>query len=244
MIELNNDLDNLITCTRIATLFLDENMVIRRFTPEIKRIFRVLGSDVGRPVSHLIHTLADVDPYELIRTVAASATELEREVRTQDGAWFLMRVLPYHIGAETVSGVVLTFTDIGLFKTVREALSDRETRLSSLYRAVPVGIGRVASRVFLEVNDPLCEMLGYAREELVGQSSRMLYLSQEDFESAGQDLYEQIRSQGVGTVETRWRCKDGTILPVLINGSSLNPESPDDGATFTAFDLRRGFRLD
>ena len=244
LIELNNDLDNLITCTRIATLFLDENMVIRRFTPEIKRIFRVLDSDVGRPVSHLIHTLADVDPYELIQTVVASATELEREVRTQDGAWFLMRVLPYHIGAETVSGVVLTFTDIGLFKTVREALSDRETRLSSLYRAVPVGIGRVASRVFLEVNDPLCEMLGYAREELVGQSSRMLYLSQEDFESAGQDLYEQIRSQGVGTVETRWRCKDGTILPVLINGSSLNPESPDDGATFTAFDLRRGFRLD
>jgi two-component system CheB/CheR fusion protein len=65
LIELNNDLDNLITSTRIATLFLDENMVIRRFTPEIKRIFKILDSDVGRPVSHFFHTLAS-DPFELI----------------------------------------------------------------------------------------------------------------------------------------------------------------------------------
>jgi two-component system CheB/CheR fusion protein len=244
LIELNNDLDNLITCTRIATLFLDENKVIRRFTPEIKRVFKILDSDVGRPVSHLLHTLVDVDPYDLIEAVAGGAPELEREVRAQDGAWFLMRILPYHVGVESVSGVVVTFTDIGLFKSAREALTDRESRLFSLYRAVPVGIGRVAGRVFLEVNDHLCQMLGYAREELLGQSTRMLYLSQEDFESAGRDLYDQIRVQGVGTVETRWRRKDGTAFPVLVNGSSLNPELPDEGATFTAFDLRHGFRRD
>ena len=244
LIELNNDLDNLITCTRIATLFLDENKVIRRFTPEIRRVFKILDSDIGRPVSHLLHTLVDADPYALIEAVAGGTPELEREVRTQDGAWFLMRILPYHIGVEAVSGVVVTFTDIGLFRSAREALTDREARLFSLYRAVPVGIGRVADRVLLEVNDHLCEMLGYAREELLGQSTRMLYLSQEDFESAGRGLYDQIRAQGVGTVETRWRCKDGTAFPVLINGSSLNPELPDEGATFTAFDLRRGFRRD
>ena len=244
LIELNNDLDNLITSTRIATLFLDENMNIRRFTPEIKRIFKILDGDVGRPVSHLIHMLAGVDLYEWVRMVANGAPELEREVRAQDGGWFLMRILPYHVGTEIVSGVVLTFTDIGLLKTTREALSDREIRLSSLYRAVPVGIGRVASRMLLEVNDHLCEMLGYAREELIGQNTRFLYSSQGEFESVGKDLYEQINTQGVGMVETRWRCKDGTTLPILLNGSSLNPENPDEGATFTAFDLRRGFRHD
>ena len=219
-------------------------MNIRRFTPEIKRIFKILDGDVGRPVSHLIHMLAGVDLYEWVRMVANGAPELEREVRAQDGGWFLMRILPYHVGTEIVSGVVLTFTDIGLLKTTREALSDREIRLSSLYRAVPVGIGRVASRMLLEVNDHLCEMLGYAREELIGQNTRFLYSSQGEFESVGKDLYEQINTQGVGMVETRWRCKDGTTLPILLNGSSLNPENPDEGATFTAFDLRRGFRHD
>jgi PAS domain S-box-containing protein len=124
-----------------------------------------------------------------------------------------------------------------LLKTTREALSKRETQLFSLYRAVPVGIGRIANRIFLEVNDHLCQMLGYAREELIDQSSRMLYISQEEFESVGADLYGQVLTQGVGTVETRWQCKDGTIMPVLINGSSLNPELPDEGATFTVMDL-------
>jgi PAS domain S-box-containing protein len=100
-----------------------------------------------------------------------------------------------------------------------------------------VGIGRVAGRNFLEVNDHLCQILGYAREEIIDHSSRMLYLSQEEFEAVGKDLYEQIRTQGVGTVETRWRRKDGMILPVLINGSSLNPEIPDEGATLTILDL-------
>jgi two-component system CheB/CheR fusion protein len=242
--ELNNDLDNLMASTRIGTLFLDENLAIRRFTPEIRRVLKILDSDIGRPVNHLVHTLANVDLFRLIHEVARSAAEQEREVRTQDGAWFLMRILPYHVGAGTVSGVVLTFINIDSFKTMQNALSERETRLASLYRAVPVGIGRVADRRFLEVNEHLCRMLGYAREELLDQSTCLLYLSAEEFESIGRDLYEQIRTQGVGTVETRWRRKDGAILPVLINGSSLNPEMPDEGATITVLDLSSRRRAD
>ncbi len=237
LIELNNDLDNLMSNTRIATLFLDENLTIRRFTSEIKRVFKILDTDIGRPVNHFIHNLVDIDPFELIQTVAKTTNGQEREVRTQEGAWFLMRVLPYHVGTEAVSGVVLTFTDIGLLKTTRDALLDRETRLSSLYRAAPVGIGRIVNRVFLEVNDYICQILGYSREELIGHGSGMLYLSSEEFQVAGRQLYGQINTQGVGTVETRWRCKDGTIKPVLINGSSINPQVPESGVTFTVLDL-------
>ena len=237
LIDLNNDLDNLITSTRIATLFLDEHLVIRRFTPPIKSIFKILDSDVGRPVSHLLHTLTDADPYQLIQTVMDGGGEQEREVQIEGGFWFLMRVLPYHVGAEAMSGVVLTFTDISLLKATREALSERDSRLASLYRAVPVGVGRVVNRRFLESNDQLCQMLKYPREALIGQSSRMLYLSEEEFEFVGNHLYEQIRQLGVGTVEVRWRCGDDSIIPVLINGSSLNPERPDEGTTVAVLDL-------
>jgi two-component system CheB/CheR fusion protein len=237
LIELNNDLDNLMSNTRIATLFLDENLTIRRFTPEIKRVFKILDTDVGRPVNHFIHNLVDIDPFDLIRSVATNANGLEREVRTQEGAWFLMRILPYHVGTEAISGVVLTFTDIGLLKTTRDALLDRETRLSSLYRAAPVGIGRIVNRVFLEVNDYMCQMLGYSREELIGHGSGMLYVSPEEFQAAGRQLYGQITTQGVGTVETLWCCKDGTVKPVLLNGSSINPQLPESGVTFTVLDL-------
>lgn len=237
LIELNNDLDNFMTSTRIATLFLDEHRLIRRFTPPIKHVFKILDTDVGRPVSHLLHTLADADPYEMIEAVAAGGSEREQEVRTRAGAWFLMRVLPYHVGEEAVSGVALTFTDIGLLKAAQADLSDHETRLASLYRAVPVGVGRVAARRFLEVNDQLCRMLGYQRDVLLGQSSRMLYLSQEEFDFVGESLYAQIRKLGVGTLEVRWRRGDGAVIPVLINGSALNPAKPDEGTTVAVLDL-------
>ena len=116
-----------------------------------------------------------------------------------------MRLLPYRVGAGTVSGVVLTFTDIGLLKTTQNALSDRETWLHSLYRAAPVGICRVVVRRFLEVNERVCQMLGYAREELIGQSVRLVYPSDEEFEFVGREKYEQIRTRGVGM----WRRAGG-----------------------------------
>ena len=237
LIDLNNDLDNFITSTRIATLFLDEQRLIRRFTPPIKQVFKILDTDIGRPVSHLLHTLIDADPYAMIEAVAAGGGERTQEVRSREGAWFLMRVLPYHVGAEHIAGVVLTFTDIGLLKAAQEALSERETRLTSLYRAVPVGVARVVARQFLEVNDHLCWMLGYEREALLGQSSRSLYLSQEDFDSVGESFYAQIRKSGVGTLEVRWRRGNGAVIPVLISGSALNPAQPDKGTTIAVLDL-------
>lgn len=236
--ELNNDLDNLMAGIRIATLILDENLTVRRFTPEIRRIFKILDGDIGRPINHLMHELADENLLALVQDVAKRGAEKEQEVRTRNGEWFQMRILPYHISATVMAaGVVLTFVDIGLLKTVQNMLSDRETLISSLYRAAPVGVSRVVNRVLLEVNDQLCQTLGYFREELVGQSARMLYPSAVEFETVGKDLYEQIRRYSVGTMETCWRRKDGTIFPVLLSASSLHPDNPDDGATFTVLDL-------
>lgn len=235
--ELNNDLDNLMASTRIGTLFLDENLTIRRFTPEIRRIFKILDSDMGRPVNHLMHTLTQVDLFERIQAVAEQAVDQELEVCTQGGEWWLMRILPYHVGVGTVSGVVLNFIDISLFKRTQQALFEQESLLSSLYRATPAGIGRVVNRTFQEVNDQLCQMVGYARNELVGQSARRVYPSEEAFTRVGREKYAQIQQHGVGTVETRWRRKNGEIFPVLLSSSPMNPARPEEGTTFTVLDL-------
>ncbi|MCP5159219.1 MAG: PAS domain S-box protein [Gammaproteobacteria bacterium] len=239
--EINNDLDNLMASTRIATLFLDENLAVRRFTPEIRRIFKILDSDLGRPANHLIH-MVQVNLFELIDEVAQSGVEQEQEVRTQDGAWFLMRILPYQVGIGAVSGVVLTFIDIGLLKTIQHALLDSESRLTSLYRAAPVGIGRIVDRTFLEVNDQLCRMVGYTHEELIGRSSRLLYASQEEFEYVGKELHAQILEHGVGTVKSDWRRKNGSLFPVLISSAPLDAANPDEGTTFTVLDLSSSMR--
>ncbi len=235
--ELNNDLDNLIASTRIATLFVDENLTVRRFTPEIRRIFKILDGDIGRPINHLTHNLADDDLLESVQDVACRGVVTEREVRTRDGDWFQMRILPYHIGATATAGAVMTFLDIGLLKTIQDMLSDHKSLLASLYRAAPVGVSRVVNRTLLEVNHQFCQSLGYDREELIGQSARLLYPTTEEFEAVGTILYKQIRKYSVGTMETRWQRKDGTVFPVLLSASSLRPTNPDDGTTFTALDL-------
>jgi len=124
------------------------------------------------------------------------------------------------------------------YKGVEKALGESGTRLQSIFRAAPVGIGLVSQeRVLLEANDRLCKMLGYLQEELVGKSARILYPSDEDYEFVGREKYRQIREQGTGSVETRWRRKDGEIIEVLLSSTPLDPSDPSYGVTFTALDI-------
>jgi PAS domain S-box-containing protein len=118
-----------------------------------------------------------------------------------------------------------------------ESLRNSETRLRSIFRASPVGIGLVSSRVLLEVNERICEMTGYTRAELVGQNARLLYPTQAEFEFVGREKYAQIHRTGVGTVETHWRRKDGSLLDVLMSSVPLDPDDLTLGVTFTALDI-------
>lgn len=118
--ERTNDLENLMTATRIGTVLLDENLEIRRVTPEVTRWLRIHPHDVGRPVSHLSHLLAGVDLPALLRRVKEENRAREEEGQTGDGMRLLVRALPYRIGAAAASGIVLTFTDLGRLKRTND----------------------------------------------------------------------------------------------------------------------------
>ncbi len=109
--------------------------------------------------------------------------------------------------------------------------------LDSIFRAVPTGIGLVKNRVIVQANDRLCEMIGYTADELLNQSARMLYPTQEDYEWVGREKYEQISRMGTGTVETRWQHKDGRIIDVLLSSTPLDLDDLTIGVTFTALDI-------
>ena len=118
-----------------------------------------------------------------------------------------------------------------------EALKENEAKLRSIFRAAPTGIGVVSNRIIKQVNERLCKMLGYSSDELLGQNARMLYPSRREFDNVGQEKYGQIHRQGTGTIETRWQCKDGTIIDVLLSSTPLNPADLQEGVTFTALDI-------
>lgn len=162
------------------------------------------------------------------------------EITRKDGEKRILNITTSVIEAdEGTVHVLALMDDITEQKKAEKSLLDRENMLKSIFRASPIGIGLVSSpeRRLLQANDYLCKMLGYSAEELIGKSAKILYLSDEDFEYVGREKYRQIKEQGVGTVETRWKCKEGTIIDVLLSSSPVNPSNLSLGVTFTALNI-------
>jgi PAS domain S-box-containing protein len=133
--------------------------------------------------------------------------------------------------------MISTVWDITERKQIEQTLEESQNRLQSIFRVAPTGIGVVCDRILLEVNAHLCEMTGYTAAELIGQNSRILYPTQEDFNYVGIEKYRQIHEIGTGTVETRWRRKDGAILDILLASTVLDTADISKGITFTALDI-------
>ena len=109
---MQNDMKNLLDNINIGTVFLDELMMIRRFTRDATKVYRLAPSDVGRPLADIKTNLENEDLLTEAQTVLDSLVPFEREVRTQSGAWYLARIQPYRTLDNVIEGVVLTFSDI------------------------------------------------------------------------------------------------------------------------------------
>jgi len=127
--------------------------------------------------------------------------------------------------------------DLSDRKMMEEALRRNERRIKSIFMSVPSGIGVVVDRILTEVNDRLCEMVGYSREELIHQNAQILYPSREHYEFVGREKYAQIKERGTGTVETRWKRKDGRIIDVLLSSTPIDLTDYNQGVTFCALDI-------
>jgi two-component system, chemotaxis family, CheB/CheR fusion protein len=108
----NNDLQNFINSTDIATIFLDRQLRVKLFTARSRDIFNLLSTDAGRPLSDITNSLNYTQLHEDVKLVLDRLHTLEREVETRDRRWFLMRVLPYRTSEDRIEGVVLTFVEL------------------------------------------------------------------------------------------------------------------------------------
>jgi two-component system CheB/CheR fusion protein len=130
----NNDMKNLLNSTDIATLFLDDSLLVRRFTTKTAKIIKLIPGDVGRPITDIVTTLdypglAD-DTREVLRTLLA----VEKQVSARDGRWFTVRIMPYRTHDNRIDGAVITFSDITVAKNLeaelRKARSELEGRFA------------------------------------------------------------------------------------------------------------------
>jgi two-component system CheB/CheR fusion protein len=136
LLEVNTDLDHLQASTEVHTLFVDEHLRIRKFTPKIAEKFNLLPQDVGRNIEVFTHTIERPCLVDDIRRVASGSPGFEDHVRDSSGRWFLMRILPYRRGNGGVSGAVLTLIDVtdlkGAESDARRAVVERDRFLATL----------------------------------------------------------------------------------------------------------------
>jgi PAS domain S-box-containing protein len=134
-------------------------------------------------------------------------------------------------------GIIGVTRDITYRKLTEDTLRKNQNKINSIFRAAPIGIGVTSNRILVELNDYIYRMLGYSSEELIGKSARILYPTEEEYEFVGREKYKQIERFGTGTVETKWVCKDGRIIDVLLSSTPLNLKEISGGVTFTALDI-------
>ena len=134
---LSSDLQNLLVATDIATLFLDRDMRILRFTPEIGQLFNIRMTDTGRALSDFTTRLGYGGLEDDARKVLAQLIPVEREVQDEAGRWYLARVLPYRDRQDRIAGVVVTFVDITRLKQAEEDVRRAKETSERIIESLP-----------------------------------------------------------------------------------------------------------
>jgi len=207
-----------------------------------RKIFGYGEEDV-RAGMHFLQVIAP-EEHEIARKRAQSVRQgntvshIEHTFLRKDGTRFsgLLMARPLIRDGQIVGSTGVA-TDISELKRAQEALRKNEALLESILQAAPVGVGMVRDRVFGWVNDGMTVLTGYDGRELQDKSARILYPDQEEFERAGREKYAEIRARGKGSVETRWRRKDGAVIDIHLSSAPIDRGDPDAGVVFTALDI-------
>jgi PAS domain S-box-containing protein len=227
------------TSDAVITSDLEGNITL--FNPGAEQLFRCSEEDaLGSPIMRFTPDDRRSEQVDLLRKVrkTGSVQGIKTERLTTDGQRVFVEItLNLQTGQGRPVGFSAILRDITERKRADEALQESKEHLLSVLRAAPTGIGVVVDRVIKQVNERMCEMVGYSEDELIGQNARYIYPSDEEFQNVGREKYAQIQKKGTGTVETRFQRKDGKVINVLLSSTPINLDDLSAGVTFTALDI-------
>ncbi len=218
--ELTDDMDNLLRSTDVGTIFLDRDLLIRKFTPKIAHAFQLLPQDVGRRIDSFAHNILHDGLLDDVSHVLETEEPFERDVQDRFGQWFLLRILPYRSKGR-VEGVVVTLIDISRIKKTEEELR----RVSKVFMdgADPIIIEDMSGRI-IDLNREAERAYGWARAELLNKSIDVLVPPECRAEATA--LREQcVVNDSVRNVESTRTDRFGNSSPVLLTFSLLHDDT-------------------
>jgi two-component system CheB/CheR fusion protein len=138
----SNDMKNLLDSTDIATLFLDDALLVRRFTPQTTKIIKLIPGDVGRPITDIVTDLNYRDLADDAHKVLKTLVFIEKQASARVGRWYTVRIMPYRTQDDRIDGVVITFADITVAKTLEAALRKAQSTLEKRFTDQTAALGK------------------------------------------------------------------------------------------------------
>lgn len=168
----NSDVENLLASSGVAAIFLDRDLIIKRFSPAMAAIFNLFPADIGRPFRHLSGTIDWPYLSGDAQTVLENRTPIERVVRSSiDGRCFIMRILPFRSADVRIDGVVFTLTDITGRKGAEDSILRAKEEWELTFDSMPDLIAILDDRHrIVRVNRAMAERLGVSPKDCVGRN--------------------------------------------------------------------------
>ncbi|SNS91995.1 two-component system, chemotaxis family, CheB/CheR fusion protein [Noviherbaspirillum humi] len=205
----NDDLQNFLSATEIATLFIDRNLRIKRYSKPCTRLFNLISSDINRSILDITYRLDYPELGQDIEQVFDSLQPSEREVRgTNDGVWYIARLLPYRTAEDRIEGLVLSFIDISRRKLAEEKLRGSEQRMRLIAASTrDYAISTMdADGIITSWNSGAERLFGYTEADIVGQSGEILFTPEDREAGAYQDELRRAREDGRAE-DDRWHLR-------------------------------------
>ncbi len=210
-----DDMDNLLNLTKVGVIFIDDDLCIRRFTPEIGKTFNLVTHDVGRPIDGFLHNFRKENIDDSIRSVIHTGSKIERTVFDERSRPFLMRMSPYN-RTEGASGVVMFITDISSVLNTENDLA-LHRYMTEQARDGQALLDREGN--FIYVNPAYATMTGYAVDELLEMKVSDVDLIHD--KSLYRDVFERSAADDISMFPSRLRRKTGEIVETEITVNTI-----------------------
>lgn len=236
----NNDLNNFINSTRIATIFLDNENRIRKYTGDADEIFDILPQDISRPITHINSRLSDFNLIEKIEKVKKTEKHLEEDIEIQNGINFLLKIHPYLNDLGEIDGTVLVFVNIDVLRKTQEAYRKSEAKFKYVFKNMANAAaifepfydnnGNFSDFKFVMINGSYEKMFNVKKNNIIGMGILDVF---PEIDPSWNDFYQRVLETGVHEIKERY---NGPMDKYLFT-TCFKPEKDDDYICVTHLDL-------